>query len=75
MIWHLIILLVLCFSIFLMFFWEGRVKTWLRLPVINLILFVFLLIAGFIEEIYLTFHPDKRTKWIRTSIFQLFFNK
>ncbi len=75
MIWHLIILLALCFSIFLMFFWEGRVRTWLRLPVINLILFVFLLIAGFIEEIYLTFHPNKRTKWIRTSIFQLFFNK
>lgn len=61
------------FSIILMFAWEGRVRWWLRLPFINLILFVLLLIAGFIEEVYLTFHPHKRTKWIKSSIFQKFF--
>jgi hypothetical protein len=61
-------------SVILMLAWEGRVVWWLRLPFINLILFVLLLIAGFIEEIYLTFHPHKRTKYIKSSIFQLFFS-
>ena len=64
---------VIIFSIFLMFYWEGKVKGWLRLPVINLLLFIILLILGTIEEIYLTFHPNERTKWIKTSIFQIFF--
>jgi hypothetical protein len=69
-----IILGVLAFSIALMFFWEGKVGVWwLRLPVINLVLLVFLLVAGIIEEIYLTFHPKERTKWIKTSVFQRFF--
>lgn len=56
-----------------MFYWEGKVKGWLRLPVINLLLFIILLIFGTIEEVYLIFHPNKRTKWIKTSIFQIFF--
>ena len=60
-------------SIILMFWWEGKVKWWLRLPVINLLLLVFLLIAGTIEQVYLTFHPEKRTKYIKSSAFQLFF--
>ena len=64
---------VIIFSIFLMFYWEGKVKGWLRLPVINLLLFIILLIFGTIEEVYLTFHPNERTKWIKTSIFQRFF--
>lgn len=69
----ILIVLVIIFSISLMFYWEGKVKWWLRLPVINLLLFIILLIAGTIEEMYLTFHPNKRTKWIKTSIFQSFF--
>ena len=61
------------FSIYLMFFWENKVRWWLRLPIINLLLFVLLIIGGIVEEIYLTFHPDERTKWIKTSIFDRFF--
>ena len=64
---------VIIFSIFLIFYWEDKVRWWLRLPVINLLLFIILLILGTIEEIYLTFHPNERTKWIKTSIFQRFF--
>ena len=60
-------------SIYLMFFWENKVIWWLRLPIINLLLFVVLLIGGTIEEIYLTFHPEERTRWIKTSIFDRFF--
>lgn len=69
----IMVVFVFIFSISLMFYWEGKVKWWLRLPVINLLLFILLLIFGTIEEIYLTFHPDKRTKWIKTSVFQRFF--
>ena len=65
--------LAIIFSIFLMFYWEGKVRWWFRLPVINLLLFIILLILGTIEEIYVTFHPNERTKWIKTSIFQRFF--
>ena len=61
------------FSMWLMFFWENRVRWWLRLPFINIALFLILLVTGFIEEIYLTFHPNERTKLIRTSISQKFF--
>ena len=64
---------VIIFSIFLIFYWEDKVRWWLRLPVINLLLFIILLIFGTIEEVYLTFHPNERTKWIKTSIFQIFF--
>jgi len=71
--WFLGILLFVL-SISIMFLWEGKVRWWLRLPVINLFLCTILLVAGFVEEIYLTFHPDKRTKYIKTSIFQLFFS-
>lgn len=68
------VVLVIMFSISLMFYWEGKMRWWwLRLPVINLLIFIILLILGTIEEVYLTFHPNKRTKWIRTSIFQIFF--
>ena len=72
--WLLIsIIFLIAVSIDLMFYWEGKVRWWLRLPIINLFIFVILLIGGFIEEIYLTFHPEKRTKYIKSSIFQLFF--
>ena len=69
----IMVVLVILFSISLMFYWEGKVRWWLRLPVINLLLFIILLIFGTIEEVYLTFHPNKRTRWIKTSIFQRFF--
>jgi predicted tellurium resistance membrane protein TerC len=62
-------------SIFLMFYWENTVsRLWLRLPIINLFLLVFLLFMMVIEEIYLTCNPNKRTKYIRTSIKQRFFD-
>ena len=61
------------FSIGLMFYWENKVRGWLRLPVINLLLFIVLLFSGTVEEIYLTFHPNERTKYIKSSIFQRFF--
>lgn len=61
------------FSVFLMFYWEGKVTAWLRLPVINLIAFFALFVLGVFEETYLTFHPGERTKYIKTSIFQRFF--
>lgn len=62
-------------SIFLMFYWENTVsRLWLRLPIINLFLLVFLLFMMIIEEIYLTCNPNKRTKYIRTSIKQRFFD-
>ncbi len=70
---YICVSLLLLLSIFLMFYWEGKVRWWLRLPVVNLLLLIVLLIGGTIEEIYLTFHPSKRTKWIKTSIFQTFF--
>ena len=72
--WCFISVFLLLFSIWLMFFWENKIaKWWLRLPVLNLLTFVILLICGIIEEIYLTFHPKERTTYIKTSIFQLFF--
>jgi hypothetical protein len=62
-------------SIFLMFYWENKVsKLWLRLPIINLFLLVILLVMMIIEEIYLTCNPNERTKYIRTSIKQRFFD-
>lgn len=62
-------------SICLMFYWENRVsKLWLRMPIINLFLLVVLLCMMVIEEIYLTYHPHERTKYIRTSIKQRFFD-
>lgn len=62
-------------SIFLMFYWENRVKLWLRMPIINLFVLVVLLCMMMLEEIYLTCHPHERTKYIRTSIKQMFFDK
>ena len=70
---YIMVVFVIIFSISLMFYWEGKVRWWLRLPLINLILFVFLIVAGGVEEFYLTFHPKQRTKYIKTSIFQIFF--
>jgi hypothetical protein len=62
-------------SIFLMFYWENKVsKLWLRLPIINLFLLVILLFMMIMEEIYLTCNPNERTKYIRTSIKQRFFD-
>lgn len=67
--------ILLCLSVFLMFYWENKIdKLWLRLPIINLFLFVVLLCMMMLEEIYLTCHPHERTKYIRTSIKQRFFD-
>lgn len=61
-------------SFFLFFYWEGRVgRLWLRLPIINLFLLMALLCMMIIEEIYLTCNPNRRTKYIKTSVKQLFF--
>jgi hypothetical protein len=70
-----ILSILLCLSVFLMFYWENKIdKLWLRLPIINLFLFVVLLCMMMLEEIYLTCHPHERTKYIRTSIKQRFFD-
>jgi NADH:ubiquinone oxidoreductase subunit 6 (subunit J) len=70
-----ILSILLCLSVFLMFYWENKVgKLWLRLPIINLFLLVILLVLMIMEEIYLTCHPHERTKYIRTSIKQRFFD-
>lgn len=69
----IMIILIAIFSITLMFYWEGVVKTFFRLPGINLILLALVLIFGLIEQLYLTFNPEKRTKYIKTSIYQNFF--
>lgn len=69
----IMIILIAIFSIALMFYWEGVVKTFFRLPGINLILLTLVLIFGFIEQLYLTLNPEKRTKYIKTSIYQKFF--
>ena len=73
--WYIIAIIVLLFSFKLLFFWEGRVKLWLRLPIINILTFIILLLIGIIEEFYLTCHPEERTPYFRTSIFQKFFTK
>lgn len=70
---YIIVGLLILLSIFLLFFWENKIKLWLRLPGINLVTFVILLILGIIEEFYLTCNPKERTTYIRTSIFQTFF--
>lgn len=70
-----ILSILLSLSSFLMFYWENKVgKLWLRLPIVNLLLFVILLFMMIIEEIYLTCNPNQRTKYIRTSIKQKFFD-
>ena len=70
-----ILIILLGLSVFLMFYWENKVgKLWLRLPVINLFLLVVLLFIMIFEEIYLTCNPNQRTKYIRTSIKQRFFD-
>lgn len=70
-----ILIILLSLSVFLMFYWENKVgKLWLRLPIINLFLLIFLLYMMIIEEIYLTCNPDQRTKYIRTSVKQKFFD-
>lgn len=70
-----ILIILLGLSVFLMFYWENKVgKLWLRLPIVNLFLLVILLLMMIIEEIYLTCNPNQRTKYIRTSIKQRFFD-
>lgn len=70
-----IICILIGLSIFLMFYWENRVRLWLRMPIINLFLLVVLLCMMMFEEIYLTCYPHERTKYIRTSIKQIFFDR
>lgn len=70
-----ILSILLVLSVFLMFYWENKVgRLWLRLPIINLLLLVILLFMMIIEELYLTCNPNQRTKYIRTSIKQRFFD-
>lgn len=69
----LIVFPLVILSIILMFAWEGKMNLYFRLPVINLVVFVLLLVFGSIEQIILTIHPEQRTKYIKTSIFQIFF--
>jgi hypothetical protein len=70
-----ILSILLGLSVFLMFYWENKVsKLWLRLPIVNLFFLVILLVMMIIEEIYLTCNPNERTKYIRTSIKQRFFD-
>ena len=71
---YIIVGLLILLSLFLLFFWEKKkMKLWLRLPVINLVTLIILLILGITEQFYLTCHPEERTRYIRTSIFQKFF--
>ena len=65
--------LLIVWSFHLLFYWEGKVRLVLRLPVVNLITLLVLLILGTIEQFYLTYHPEERTEWIQSSIFQKFF--
>lgn len=75
LLWYIIAFIILLFSFRLLFFWEGRVRLWLRLPIINILSFIILLLLGIIEEFYLTCHPEERTTYFRTSIFQKFFDE
>ncbi len=75
LLWYIIAIIILIFSFRLLFFWEGRVRLWLRLPIINIFSFIVLLLLGIIEEFYLTCHPEERTPYFKTSIFQIFFDK
>ena len=68
-----IMIMLLLFSIALFFYWERKVRLWLRLPIINLITFIALFLLGIVEEIYLSCNPSERTQYIKTSIFQRFF--
>lgn len=68
-----IIIMLLLFSIALFFYWESKVRLWLRLPIINLITFIVLFLFGIVEEVYLSYNPSERTTYIKTSIFQRFF--
>lgn len=71
---YIIVGLLILLSLFLLFFWEKKkMKLWLRLPIINLVTLIILLILGITEQFYLTCHPEERTRYIRTSIFQMFF--
>lgn len=69
-----LIIMLLLFSIALFFYWERKVRLWLRLPVINLVTFIMLLFLGIIEQVYLSCNPSERTTYIKTSIFQRFFS-
>ena len=50
-------------------------KLLFRLPVVNIFTLLIVLVFGTLEQLYLTCNPSKRTKWIRTSIFQLYLEK
>lgn len=68
--------IVTLISVRLMFFWEGaNLKWWIRLPYINLVFLVIFFIMGCIEEVFLTFHPEERTTYFKSSIFQMYFTK
>jgi len=68
-----IIIMLFLFSIALFFYWERKIRLWLRVPIINLITFIVLFLLGIVEEIYLSCNPSERTTYIKTSIFQRFF--
>jgi len=68
-----ILVVLIAWSFYLLFYWENKVRLVLRLPIVNLITLLLLLILGTIEQFYLTCHPEERTEWIQSSIFQKFF--
>lgn len=72
---YCIVLFISILTVFLLFYWEDRMKLLFRLPVVNLFTLLIVLVFGTLEQFYLTCNPSKRTKWIRTSIFQLYLEK
>lgn len=71
----MIIAILFIISFILMFWFENKIAIWwLRLPFVNILTFIFIIIMIIIEEIYLTFHPKERSKWIKTSWKQHFFD-
>lgn len=69
----LAIIFLFMFSIVLTFYWEGIVNIWLRLPIINLVVFAIIFVAAFIEQIYFMFKSDKSIKYNESSIYKRFF--
>lgn len=75
-IWIIVGLILTAFiiSIILMFWFENKpIRWWMRLPIVNIFSFIMIIILICIEETYLTFHPQERTRWIKSSLLQYFF--
>lgn len=69
-----IIPIIFIITIVLMFWFENKpIRWWMRLPIINIFSFIMILVFILIEETYLTFHPEYRTRWVKSSLLQYFF--